>query len=269
MKICGIINITPDSFSGDGLLDHSAVLSKVEEMINDGADIIDVGAQATNPFVKNDVDPIKEKKRLWGVLPKIVEIANKSSVMVSIDSYNSAVIQYALESGVHIINDQKGLQDPAVIDLLLANINNIHKIIFMHSVAVPADLDVILSENEDVLNYLKSWAEDRIKYLTEIGFDKQKLVFDPGIGFATTVLQARHIIKNAYFFKQLGVELYIGCSRKRFIEEESIDVKDRITLGISGYLYSQGVDYLRVHEIKNHRKLINLLENKEYKHIIT
>jgi dihydropteroate synthase len=122
----------------------------------------------------------------------------------------------------------------------------------MHSLSVPADKNIVLSDGCDVVAEVFSWAHARIKALENAGIKRERIIFDIGIGFGKTAAQSHELIKNIAKFKELGVALFVGHSRKSFLGANSVAEADQKTLEISRFLSAQGVDYLRVHNVQIH-----------------
>ncbi len=267
-KIVGILNITPDSFSDAGKYNSfENALKHLQEMLINGADIIDVGAESTRPNA-TPINALEEIKRLQIILPQIIfEVKkfnqkNNKKIQTSIDSYHFETIKMALESGIDIVNDVSGLVDEKIIEFIAAN--NITTIL-MHNLAIHANPDLIINPhlnlNEEILN----WANQKIAYLTKKGVKKSQLIFDPGIGFAKDADQSIRILKNIDLYRVLELPIYIGHSKKGFLdkincEDFGLENKDQSraqkTLIISQYLIDKNVDFIRVHDVKEHHKLI-------------
>jgi dihydropteroate synthase len=129
------------------------------------------------------------------------------------------------------------------------------QLVIMHSLTVPADKSVVMDERVDVVAALIKFASERIQELQAQGIAKQRLIFDPGLGFGKTAVQSQAIIERIAEFKTLGVPLYIGHSRKSFLSEHSGN-RDEATLAVSEKLIQQGVDFIRVHDVAAHKQLL-------------
>jgi dihydropteroate synthase len=256
-KIVGILNITPDSFSDGGKFDSkNGALSHAKKLIDDGADVIDIGAESTRPGSKK-VSTQEEWARLENILPDIVELVKSSSkkVKTSIDSYHFENIKKSHEAGVDIINDVTGLSDERIVDFIAQN--NIETIL-MHNVKVEPLKGVVLNQHLNLTSKIFRWAREKINYLEKKGVSQENLIFDVGIGFGKDADQSIRILKYIHYYKLLGLPLYVGHSKKSFLK--GIDFSDygndldagEKTLIISKYLVDRGVDYLRVHDVKEH-----------------
>jgi len=238
-KIVGILNITPDSFSDGGRFDNIAgALNHLQQMLNEGADIIDIGAESTRPNA-TPITSLEEWARLEKILPLLIEevkkfnqdfVAKKKSqqqnaVEISIDSYHASTAKSSYELGADIINDVSGLQNEEMIEFIAAK--NI-KTIFMHSLSVPANPDIIINRALNVTAEILKWAKEKILYLEKRGVKKSQLIFDPGVGFSKDSEQSLRIIKNIAAFKELGLPIYVGHSKKSFLDIVNIDINDYI-----------------------------------------
>lgn len=257
-QIMGILNITPDSFSDGGDVTKAAVLARLEQMLADGADIIDVGAESTRP----GATPLSHEEEWLRLEPVMDEIVNRSHVAdrrVSLDTRHPQTALLALDAGVDIINDVSGCANPAMTSVLAAGDCDI---VCMHALTLPADPSVVMHEGEDVVAALLSFAEQRITSLTTQGIAKERLMFDPGIGFNKTATQSWELLRRVQEFKALGVGLLIGHSRKSFLStvtDAAAPDRDAHTLAISQYLLHQPIEVIRVHNVKLHRELIEMV----------
>ncbi len=253
-KIVGILNVTPDSFSDGGKFSSlDSALNHAEKMIEEGVDVIDVGAESTRPNA-TPISAEQEWARLEKILPAVVALAKKHRVQTSIDSYHFATIQKAQEIGVEIINDVSGLVDEKIVDFIAAK--NIQTIL-MHNLAIHANPDLVVNRNLNIDREILTWASTKITALEKKNVRKSQLIFDPGIGFAKDAHQSILILKNINAYRSLGLPLYIGHSKKSFLDSVNIS-GDRAekTLVVSEFLVEKNVEFLRVHDVKAHRFLL-------------
>lgn len=246
-KLVGILNITPDSFSDGGMyLDYNEAKKHLFQLIDDGADMIDVGAESTRPNSKS----VSAQEQIERLKPIIKEFANLT-IPVSIDTRSSEVAQFALDNGVSIINDVSGMDyDPLIADIA-ARYNA--ALIIQHSTLNSEDRPIYNDVVEEVyLNLLKK---------SELAKEKgvQNIILDVGIGFGKSKNENFELLNRIEEFFSLDLPLMVGVSRKSFlgIPEENNDIKDALTLAVSYPLIQKNVDYLRVHNVKLHRQLIN------------
>ena len=257
-KIVGILNLTPDSFSDGGkYFDEKKALFYLEEMLMAGADIIDIGAESTRPNAQI-INAQEEIARLENILPKLIfaiknfnKIHNKN-IQASIDSYHLETIIFAHKIGVEIINDVSGLIDEKIIDYIAQN--NLTAIL-MHNLAIHSNPELIVNRDLNVVEEIINWAHQKINYLTARKIQKSQLIFDPGIGFAKNSTQSIRILKNINAFRVLNLPIYVGHSKKSFLDAINIPSQPNLdrtakTLILSQYLAQKNVEYLRVHDVK-------------------
>ena len=267
-KIVGILNLTPDSFSDGGkYFDEKKALFYLEEMLISGADIIDIGAESTRPNAQI-LNAQEEIARLENILPKLIfaiknfnKIHNKN-IQASIDSYHLETIIFAHKIGVEIINDVSGLIDEKIIDYIAQN--NLTAIL-MHNLAIHSNPDLIVNRDLNVVEEIISWAHQKINYLTARKIQKSQLIFDPGIGFAKNSTQSIRILKNINAFRVLNLPIYVGHSKKSFLDAINIPSQPNLdrtakTLILSQYLAQKNVEYLRVHDVKENVGAIDIKE---------
>ncbi len=268
-KLVGILNITPDSFSDGGKFNSfEGALTHLKQMLEEGADMIDIGAESTRPN-HIPVSPEEEWKRLEKILPAIifeVKIFNQKSakkVTTSIDTRHFFTAKKSYEAGIDIINDVSGLVDEKIIDLIAKN--NITTIL-MHNSAIQSIAGAVINRNLNLTAEILKWAEDKISYLEKRGVKKSQLIFDVGIGFGKDSLQAVGILKNIDAYRRLDLPLYVGHSKKSFLDiidfsdfyeaGEEFDRAEK-TLVISKYLAKKNVDFIRIHDVARNLALIN------------
>ena len=261
VKIVGILNVTPDSFSDGGKFNSlDGALTHLKKMIAEGADVIDIGAESTRPQA-TPIGPEEEWRRLEKILPAIISEVKKSprKIKTSIDSYHFETIKKSYELGVDVINDVSGLSNEKIVDFIAAK--NIETVL-MHNVSVPAIADAVINRNINLVSEMLKWAEEKITFLQKKNVKKSQLIFDVGIGFGKDALQSIRVLKNIDSFRILGLPLYVGHSKKSFLEainfsdfSEGLDRGEK-TLIISDYLVKKEVNFLRVHDVKGHVQLI-------------
>lgn len=259
-EIVGILNITPDSFSDGGKFSslENAVL-QLKKMIEEGADIIDIGAESTRPNA-TPISAQEEWLRLEKILPSLIfEIKKHPQIKSSIDSYHFENIKKSYELGIDIVNDVSGLIDEKIIDFVAQN--NITTIL-MHNLAIHANPDLVVNQNIDINNEIIRWAQEKIAILTKKGIKKSQLIFDPGIGFAKDARQSISILKNINSYRILGLPIYVGHSKKRFLDDLDISGnRAEKTLAVSKYLIDRDVDFIRIHDVLQHKKLFSHPKN--------
>lgn len=254
-KIVGILNITPDSFSDGGKFDaFDAALNHLKKMLEEGADVIDIGAESTRPQA-TPIKALEEWRRLEKILPTIIsEVKKFPKVLTSIDSYHFETIKKSHDLGVDIINDVSGLVDERIIEFIAEK--NITTIL-MHNLAIHANPDLIVNQHLSINDEILNWAREKISALEKKGVKKSQLIFDPGIGFSKDAQQSIRILKNIDAYRILDLPLYVGHSKKSFLDALKID-GDRAqkTLLISKFLAEKNIEFLRVHDVKENKKAL-------------
>lgn len=254
--IMGILNVTPDSFSDGGdYLSPEVAISKAMELIIEGADIIDIGGESTKPGAEI-ISPEEEMKRIIPVI-KGIRATNKE-IPISIDTRNYLTAKEAIDAGADIINDVTGLDyDEKLLDFVCQN--NIPTII-MHSENIPA-VGKAEDRESDIIEDIYKYFFNKIEFLSQRGI-KNNLIIDPGIGFDKSINESFELIKRIDEFSTLNCPLLIGISRKSFMSksfELSKDELDDATLAYNSFLLTKGVNIIRVHDVKKHKRNIDLL----------
>jgi dihydropteroate synthase len=262
--VMGILNVTPDSFSGDGLLalsedearGENAALQQAREFLADGADILDVGGESTRPGSQ----PVTADEELERVIPVITAIAEESpDVLISIDTYKAGVAEEAFKAGAHILNDVWGLRaDPE-----LASVAARQKapVILMHNRSNPASVEVrarlgnayIGSEYQNLIEDVKRELLVSVELALKAGIEESRIVLDPGIGFGKTREHNLELINRLDEIRALGYPVLLGPSRKSFIgftldlpaDQRVEGTAATIAIGIG-----RGADIVRVHDVK-------------------
>lgn len=253
--VMGVINVTPDSFSHDGVgKDVDVAVRLAAQFQEDGADIIDVGGESTRPpGIYGDSKPVTVVEELNRVLPMIEAITRETDLPVSIDTYKAAVAQAAIEAGASMINDVWALQrDP---DML--------------RVAAAADVPVVLMHNQagteyddlvpDVIEGLRS----RVSAAVEGGVWPENIIVDPGMGFGKTAEQNLEILRRLGEFGALGLPLLVGMSRKSTIGYVlGLPVEDRVegTAATVALSIAGGADIVRVHDVKEMARVARMTD---------
>ena len=242
----GILNLSPDSFSGDGLSSQYA-LPFAKKLIRDGADIIDIGGESTRPGARQ----ISIKEELNRIIPIIKSLVNFSKIPISVDTYKSAVAEYALDAGASIINNIKGVKSEKHLLKMVRNYQA--AIVLMHIQGAPTTMQRKIQYKNiisDIIRELKKAIENCL----EIGIKSDKIIIDPGIGFGKSAEDNLKIIHGLDQFQALKYPVLIGPSRKSFIGKIlNKDVGQRLTgtmaaLAVSIY---KGAHIIRVHDVKD------------------
>ncbi len=255
IRIMGILNVTPDSFSDGGQFDSEAsACSQAEALLASGADILDIGGESTRPFA----EPVSAEEELLRVIPAIRAIRKVSSIPISIDTTKAEVARQALEAGADIINDISALRkDPEMLGLVQ---ETSVPVIIMHMQGTPGDMQV-KPEYQNVVAEIIDFFEERLAWLEDQGIDPGRITLDPGIGFGKTLSHNLSILKHLAELKSLGRPLLLGHSRKRFIADiTGLDVAERDlpTAVVSALAAESGVDILRVHNVAATRQALQM-----------
>ncbi len=251
-QLIGIVNVTPDSFSDGGHFLHpEKALDHISSLIQAGAEIIDIGAESTAPSAK-PLDAETEWARLEPLLALIKQEKEQFFIKpkISVDTRHHQVAMKALTYDIDWINDVSGLDDPGMREVIAQS--NVHCVV-MHHLTIPAKRDYVLPRNQDPLKLVYAWGETRLNELEKQGISREKIIFDPGIGFGKMAEQSFILLQQAHEFKKLGVRLLVGHSRKTFLSLFSgmpFVERDVETMVMALFLAKQSVDYLRVHNVE-------------------
>lgn len=257
--IMGILNVTPDSFHDGGKYNTiKQALIHTEQMISEGADIIDVGGESTRPGSNS----VSEKEELRRVIPIIKAINKNFEIPISIDTTKSMVARQALDSGATIVNDISGLSfDPALADIVS---KYEAQIILCHTSSRPVDMQKkTLYKNivQDIYNYLHK----SIKISEDCGILSDNISIDPGFGFGKTANHNLLLLKSLSKFKKLDKKVVIGTSMKSFIGKilQSDDIEQRILGTFATIVISilNGADIVRVHDVKKMKVAVQIADS--------
>lgn len=268
--ICGIINVTPDSFSGDGLFNRGKgqgargkgeekvkylALKQAQEMITSGAAILDLGGESSRPFAKA-VKPDEEISRVIPILEAIRKEFKKA--VLSLDTYKYKVASAGVEAGVDIINDISAFRNSPLIGGLVKK----HKLgcVLMHMKGKPATMQVN-PKYKDVAADISSFFKERVEFAVSIGIDRERILLDPGIGFGKRTEDNLKIINNLYKFKVFGLPVFLGLSRKSFIGKVlDVNVDNRSIGTAASHIVSvvRGANILRVHDVAGTKQALKI-----------
>ncbi len=260
-QIMGIINLTPDSFTNDGLYREFSnnypdlALKKAQALVADGANIIDLGGASSRPGAKN----INIKEELRRTIPIVKLLAKKINVPISIDTTKPEVAKRALDAGAQMINDICGLRDKRMLKVAAQ-----YKaaVVIMHMLGRPANMQKIIAYEsliEDITVYLKKSVDSA----QAAGIKPDKIIIDPGIGFGKTPAHNLAIIKHLADFKVLGKPILIGPSRKSFISKvlgNNSQSQITGTLATCVLAAERGANIVRVHDVKEINQALKMAE---------
>ena len=254
-RVMGILNVTPDSFSDGGqFCDPSAAVEHGLRLVEEGADILDIGGERTRPYA----EPVSLRDELDRVVGVIESLSSKTDVPISIDTSKARVAREAVAAGAEIINDVTALTgDPEMISVALETGAGVCA---MHMQGTPQNMQDAPAYG-DVVAEILTYLSDQLVRLTAAGLASEKLCLDPGIGFGKTHQHNLTLMANCWQFHQLGCPLLVGHSRKGFISK-ILGNKDAdrtaATVGGSLALAAQGVQILRVHDVGETRDALKL-----------
>lgn len=255
-KIMGILNITDNSFSDGGMYnDFEKAKKHLLEMIEDGADIIDIGAESTKPY-STPVDTETQIKKIIPILDFIK--SNNIKTEISIDTRSAKVAEECIKYNVQYINDVSGLDyDNEMINVISKN--NV-KIIIQHSLGTPETMQNS-PHYDNLIDEIYLKLKDKINFAIQKGVSAENILIDVGIGFGKTREDNFELIKRIEEFKSLNCPIVLGLSRKSLLNmpDESNETKDIFTVALNALALERNVDIIRVHNVKLHKKLIDLL----------
>ena len=248
--IMGILNVTPDSFSDGGKFNQiDAALKHVEEMIGDGADVIDIGGESTRPGYTK----ISDEEETGRVVPVIEAVKKEFEIPISVDTYKSGVAEAAAQAGADLINDIWGLKyDPK-----------------MAAVIAKYDVACCLMHNKSNTEYqnflidMLAETQECVNLARQAGIKDEKIMLDPGIGFGKTFEMNLEAMNHLELFQNLGFPVLLGTSRKSMIGlalDLPVDQRVEGTLATSVIGVMKGCSFVRVHDVKENKRVIQMTE---------
>ena len=257
MLVMGVVNVTPDSFSDGGKwFDHDAAIAHGLDLVADGADILDVGGESTRPGAAR-VEPEEELRR---VVPVVRELAGRG-IRVSVDTMRAATALASVEAGAEIINDvSAGLADAAMAPIVAET--GVHYVA-MHWRGHSDRMDA-LAEYRDVATEVRDELAARVDALVAAGVDHERLILDPGLGFAKRGAQNWELLGRLDVLAGLGLPILVGASRKRFLgallaDDAAVEERDLPTAVISALSAESGAWGVRVHDVLGTRRALDVL----------
>lgn len=253
--IMGVLNITPDSFSDGGkFADPDRALARALELEDQGADIIDVGAESTRPGAAR----IPEAEELRRLIPVLKRLRGKIGVPVSVDTYKAAVAEKALEHGAEIINDPSGL----MLDPMLPKVINKWDagLVINHMRGVPETWSK-LPPLKNLMHAITSDLEAAVHRVQQHGVQKQRLVIDPGIGFGKRREQNSEIIARLGELRSFDLPIMVGASRKSFLRQESEIATEFATSGAVAASILNGAHIVRIHDVAAMKAVVEVVDS--------
>jgi dihydropteroate synthase len=268
--IMGIINVTPDSFSGDGLMsnDDAWLQQAVEQGLGfakEGAHILDVGGESTRPGAES----VSADEELRRVIPVVEALSNAVDLPISIDTYKASVASAAIDAGAHLVNDVWGLRMDPNMAALCAQRNV--PVVIMHNRSRPRDAvqearlggRYVGSHYDDLLGDITRELHESITLAHNAGIPDEKIIIDPGIGFGKTVEQNLALLNHLNHFKSLGFPILLGSSNKSFIGYTlDLPPDDRLegTAATVAIGIARGADIVRVHQVKAMSRIARMID---------
>ncbi|QQY78861.1 dihydropteroate synthase [Keratinibaculum paraultunense] len=259
MKIMGILNATDNSFypkSRVGNVENA--VNRAMKMIEDGADILDIGGESTRP----GSDPITVDEEIDRVVPIIKGIREKGKdILISVDTYRSKTAEEAIKAGADIINDISAM----TFDENMANVVKKYNVpvILMHIKGTPKNMQKN-PHYDDVVKEVQDYFKERIQYAKDKGIKEEKIILDPGIGFGKNFQHNMELIRNIDRFFIFNLPILLAVSRKTSIGEAlgGLPVDERLegTMAISCYAAMKDVDIVRVHDVLENKRAVDMIE---------
>ena len=254
--VMGIVNVTPDSFSDGGrYLDTGRAVEHALRLVEEGADILDIGGESTRP----GADAVEEGEELRRVLPVIRAVRSQTRTLISIDTMTAAVARAALDAGADIINDVTGLRGDPMMPRVAAGTDA--GLVIMHMIGTPRTMQV-QPQYGDVVAEVRAYFAERLQVLQNAGIDPRRVVLDPGFGFGKT-LEHNTALMNA--LPELGLRpLLVGVSRKTLIgqllESGEVGERDWPTVALTAHARELGARVVRVHDVRPNVQSMRMAE---------
>ncbi|HLA83765.1 MAG TPA: dihydropteroate synthase [Thermoguttaceae bacterium] len=256
-RLMGVVNVTPDSFSDGGrYFDPSAAVDHALRLVDEGADLLDIGGESTRPGAA----PVDADEELRRVMPVVERLVATTDIPLSIDTSKAAVARGAIAAGVEAINDVTGLTgDPEMLPLAVESGAGV---CVMHMQGTPRSMQAVPTY-ADVVAEVRDYLAGRRDVLLVAGVERERICLDPGIGFGKTTEHNLELLRQIEVFQTLGCPVLVGPSRKAFIGQVLGDVQaDRAagTLGVVLAMARRGVQIVRVHDVAEARRALALFE---------
>jgi dihydropteroate synthase len=257
--LVGVLNVTPDSFSDGGdFLNPGKAASRAAAMLDEGAEIIDVGGESTRP----GSDPVPQEEEVRRVVPVIQKIlAERPDAIVSIDTYRAATAEAALEAGACIVNDVTALRGDPRMAALAADAGC--PMILMHMLGEPKTMQRD-PRYDDVVREVRDFLARRAEQAIVAGVEPENIILDPGIGFGKTLEHNLALLRRLDSLVELGFPVLFGASRKRFIGRITgvEDARGRVsgTVAANVLAYERGATFFRVHDVRPNREALAVAE---------
>ncbi len=254
-RVMGILNLTTNSFSDGGqYYDFDNAIARLNEIIEEGADIIDIGAESTKPYS----EPISSEEQLKKLLPVLEYLSDKNlDIPISIDTRSAEVAKACLNAGATAINDVSGLTYDNDMRIVVADYGC--PVIIQHTKGTP-DIMQLDPAYTNLMDEIFLDLKEKTDYAIKAGINKENIIIDPGIGFGKTREHNFEILRRLKELKSLGFPILMGLSRKSLLDLSEADnaTKDIFSVALAAVAIENGVDILRVHNVKLHKMLLNV-----------
>ncbi len=251
MLVMGVLNLTPDSFYDGGRYTTTQLaVSRALEMVEEGADIIDIGGESSRPGARS----VSLDEELARIVPVVEALAARSDVLISVDTTKSAVARAAIDSGATIINDISALRFDPEMGRVMAQAGVY--LVLMHMQGTPETMQQD-PRYEDPVSEIKGYLRERMDAAISAGIEREHLIVDPGIGFGKRLSHNLEILRRLSEFEDLGVPILVGLSRKSFLGEIlDLPTSERLegTIAANAIAIVNGADIIRVHDAKEGRR---------------
>src|SRR5574337_687068 len=255
--IVGVLNITPDSFSDGGrFLDPGAATDQAMQMVEEGADILEIGAESTRP----GAIPVSVDEELRRILPVLCDLRPKLTIPVAVDTYKPEVARVVLDEGADIINDVYGVRGEGCLAAVVAE--KLAGLVIMHMKGTPQDMQVEPRYN-DVVGEVLGFLTDRVAFAEQMGVDPQSIVIDPGLGFGKRGRDNLALLGHLTEFHRLGKPIMVGPSRKSLVGEVlnlPVEQRQHGTAACVAAAVLQGTTFVRVHDVRPCAHLVRMLD---------
>ena len=253
--IMGVVNVTPDSFfDGGRYFDTAAAVAHAVQLVEEGADLLDVGAESTRP----GADIVNEAEERRRAIPVVTAVAKAVTVPISIDTSKAAVARAALDAGAVLVNDVTALQgDPAMVDVVARTGAGI---VLMHMYGTPRTMQQD-PRYDDVVAEISDFFEERIRFAMAQGIERRQIILDPGIGFGKLLLHNLTLLAHLCRFEQFECPLLIGVSQKAFLGQlvdRPVQERQWGTAAAVAMAVDRGAGILRVHDVRAMKDVVRV-----------
>jgi dihydropteroate synthase len=257
--VVGILNVTPDSFSDGGdFLDPEVAVKHAASMLDEGADMLDVGGESTRP----GSDPVSQEEEIRRVVPVVERILSvRPEAVISVDTYRSGTATAALEAGASLVNDVTALRGDPPMASVVGEAGC--PVILMHMQGEPKTMQKE-PHYQDVVREVRDFLAERAEYAVDAGVRPENIIVDPGVGFGKNLEHNLDLLHNLDAIVDLGFPVLIGASRKSFIERMTSvqEARDRVsgTVATTVLAFERGATFFRVHDVRANREALAVAE---------